>query len=334
MDYNAIPNYNEPHDRNTIVIRHKKPFFTWLNKTSKEGGLPKKLEENMYLITRPGNGGDIVDWVKENFDDFFHDELNEFCADQSLWPEKRTYEMFCDWFDIGFGSIFLLDPEEFGKDRSLSEDSMGLTNPFPKQIDRDQNGNLFETIRIGEQKWMAENLNVDKFKNGDPIPQAKTDEEWDKAGIHKQPAWCYYNNDPANGEKYGKLYNWYAVQHHQGIAPNGWHVPSHLEWITLERYLERIFHRGIYGAGLMMKSYYGWEGNGSGTNQSGFSALPGGYINNIGRFDNIGICGYWWTISEFKISNALSRILNLSRNIYINNLSDKANGFSVRCVRD
>ena len=331
MDYNAIPNYNEPHDRNTIVIRHKKPFFTWLHKTLKEAGLPKKLKENMYLITGSGNGEDIAVWLKENFDDFFYDELNEFCTDQSLWPETRTYEMFCDWFDFGFSSIFLLDPKEFGKDQTSTDQNR---NPFPKQISTDQNGNLFETIRIGEQKWMAENLNVDKFRNDYPVHHAQTHEEWLNAGKNKQPAYCYYNFDPANGMKYGKLYNWYAVEDARDLAPAGWHVPSHLEWVKLERYLERIFYRGIYGAGLMMKSDYGWEGNGSGTNQSGFSALPGGYINNIGRFNNIGSSGYWWTISEFKISNAFSRILNLSRNIYINNLSDKANGFSVRCVRD
>ena len=334
MDYNAIPKYNEPHDKNTIVIRHKKPFFDWLNKTLKDGVLKKEIEENMYLITGSVNGEDIADWLMENFDNFFHDELNKFCTDQSLWPENRTYEMFCDWFDFGFSSIFLLGLEDFGNDRSLSEDPMGLTNPFPKQIGRDQNGNLFETIRIGEQKWMADNLNVDKFTNGDPVPHAQSHEEWLNAGKNKQPAFCHYNFDPANGMKYGELYNWYAVDDSRDLAPTGWHLPSHLEWIKLERYLERIFHRDIYGAGLMMKSDYGWEGNGGGTNQSSFSALPGGYINNIGRFTNIGSSGYWWTISEFKISNAFSRILNPSRNIYINNLSDKANGFSVRCVRD
>jgi uncharacterized protein (TIGR02145 family) len=65
-----------------------------------------------------------------------------------------------------------------------------------------------QTVTIGNQVWTTKNLNVDKFRNGDPILEVKTDEEWLKAGENKQPAWCYYNNDPANGEKYGKLYNW------------------------------------------------------------------------------------------------------------------------------
>ena len=81
-------------------------------------------------------------------------------------------------------------------------------------------------ITIGRQVWMTENLNVDKFRNGDPISHAKTDEEWVKAGENGSPAWSHYDNDPANGEKYGKLYNWYAVNDSRGLAPEGWKIPS------------------------------------------------------------------------------------------------------------
>ena len=82
------------------------------------------------------------------------------------------------------------------------------------------------SVKIGSQVWATENLNVDRFRNGDPIPQAKTAEEWQNAGNNQQPAWCYYNNDPKNGESYGKLYNWYAVNDRRGLAPQGWHIPS------------------------------------------------------------------------------------------------------------
>lgn len=90
----------------------------------------------------------------------------------------------------------------------------------------DINGQTYKTVVIGSQTWMAENLNVDKFRNGDPIPEAKTDAEWKLAGDKKQPAWCYYNNDPSNAQKYGKLYNWYAATDPRGIAPDGFKVPS------------------------------------------------------------------------------------------------------------
>lgn len=109
------------------------------------------------------------------------------------------------------------------------------------------NGQTFKTIAIGTQTWMAENLNVDRFRNGDPIPEAKSDAEWKLAGINKQPAWCYYNNDPKNGEKYGKLYNWYAVNDPRGLAPEGYVIPTKENWETLKAFL------GDHG-GLKLKS--------------------------------------------------------------------------------
>jgi uncharacterized protein (TIGR02145 family) len=83
-----------------------------------------------------------------------------------------------------------------------------------------------KTIKIGKQTWMAENLNVDKFRNGDLIPHIQDPEEWEQAGKNQQPAWCYYENDPENGNIYGKLYNWYAVNDPRGLAPEGFHVQA------------------------------------------------------------------------------------------------------------
>lgn len=91
----------------------------------------------------------------------------------------------------------------------------------------------FNEVAINNQVWMTENLNVDKFRNGDPILHAVTDEEWKKAGENGEPAWCYYDNDPVNGEKYGKLYNWYAVNDPRRLAPEGWKIPSDEDWTTL-----------------------------------------------------------------------------------------------------
>ena len=141
---------------------------------------------------------------------------------------------------------------------------------------------LGQTVTIGTQVWMTKNLDVDHFRNGDPIPQAKTDEEWQKAGENKQPAWCYYDNDPANGVKYGKLYNWYAVNDERGLAPEGYHVPSDKEWTVLIDYLG-----GEEVAGEKMKSTSGWEENGNGSNSSGFTALPGGYRYETGLYENL-----------------------------------------------
>ena len=95
-------------------------------------------------------------------------------------------------------------------------------------------------VKIGQQVWTTENLNVDKFRNGEIIPEAKSEEEWIEAGDNKKPAWCYYNNDPSNGTKYGKLYNWYAVNDPRGLAPEGWHIPSDKEWDVLTNYLGEL----------------------------------------------------------------------------------------------
>lgn len=189
-----------------------------------------------------------------------------------------------------------------------------------------------QTITIGDQVWMTKNLNVDKFRNGDPIPEAKTDEDWIKAGENKQPAWCYYENDPANGEKYGKLYNWYAVNDPRGLAPEGWHVPSDSEWIQLINYLG-----GKKVAGGKMKTTSEWEApNTDASNSSGFSGLPGGFRQgHSGQFIFMTGYGYWWSSTEGGSStkNAWAKGLSYS-NGAITIGSSKESGYSFRCIKD
>jgi uncharacterized protein (TIGR02145 family) len=175
--------------------------------------------------------------------------------------------------------------------------------------------------------WSTINLNESRFRNGDLIPEAKTAEEWIAAGNAKRPAWCYYDNDPKNGNKYGKLYNWYAVKDTRGLAPIGWHIPSDLEWPLLE------FNLGD-DAGKKMKSSSGWLENGNGTNSSGFTGLPGGYRYENGGFSSLGYSGSWWSASEGYDSNTWSRRLNYG-SFYLGRYNGyKHYGFSVRCVKD
>jgi uncharacterized protein (TIGR02145 family) len=110
------------------------------------------------------------------------------------------------------------------------------------------NLNTLKTVRIDAQEWMSENLNAGSFRNGDPIPEARSDEEWRKAGQEGMPAWCYYENNAENGVKYGKLYNWYAVTDKRGLAPDGWHISSDAEWRNTTDYLG-----GEDAAGTKMK---------------------------------------------------------------------------------
>jgi uncharacterized protein (TIGR02145 family) len=196
-------------------------------------------------------------------------------------------------------------------------------------------------VKIGNQVWMSKNLDVSTFRNGDPIPQAKTNEEWEKAGENKQPAWCYYENDPANGAKYGKLYNWYAVNDSRGLAPVGYHIPHPDEWRILVAFL------GWGDEGTKMKSKSGWksytqvQGDGSkvtnygnGTNTCGFSGLPGGARANYGDFYGVGEMGLWWSSTEGGTSQARSRSLYYYLGFLNGSDYLKGEGLSVRCIKD
>jgi uncharacterized protein (TIGR02145 family) len=183
-------------------------------------------------------------------------------------------------------------------------------------------------VQIGTQIWMAENLDVATFRNGTNIPQARTNEEWQKAGDNHLPAWCYYNDDPAYGEKYGKLYNWYAVMDSRGLCPSGWHVPSYAEWTILENYLGSE-------AGTKLKASYGWYEGGNGTNSSGFSGLPGGNRSDYnGYFYSVGYYGNWWSSTESSTTNAWYRYLFYNYGYAYRDNYNKQNGLSVRCLRD
>jgi uncharacterized protein (TIGR02145 family) len=192
----------------------------------------------------------------------------------------------------------------------------------------------YKEVVIGSQVWMSENLNVDKFRNGDPIPHVETDEEWVKAGENGEPAWCYYNNNPDNGDRYGKLYNWYAVNDSRGLAPEGWKIPSNEDWTRLTDFLG-----GESVAGMKMKSTEFWadtdEGeSGNGTNESGFSGLPGGVRFGSGSFFGIGYGGGWWSSTEGDTGNAWYRPLSYDDGDGDRSYNGKPGGFSVRCLRD
>lgn len=205
-----------------------------------------------------------------------------------------------------------------GTEKTLSNEKTNSSNDTQKK-----------SVVIGTQTWMAENLNVDKFKNGDPIPEAKSVEEWTKAGKEGKPAWCYYDNDPKNGEKYGKLYNCFAVNDPRGLAPAGWHVPSDKEWTVLSDYLgNRVV------AGKKMKSTNGWNENGNGNNESGFSGLPGGYRNDSGDFEDLVNYAYWWSSTEYLAFNAYYRLLYHGHDNLFRSSEFKDFGLSVRCLRD
>ena len=197
--------------------------------------------------------------------------------------------------------------------------------------------NTIKEVTIGKQVWMSENLNVDKFRNGEVIPEVKTAKEWISAGQNKQPAWCYYNNNPDNGERYGILYNFYAVNDPRGLAPQGFKVPTDEEW---NRLIDFLGGKGL--AGKSMKSINFWADSekdgitktGNGTNESGFAGLPGGGRSYDGGFVGVGYYGHWWSSSEVGTGYAWDRYLDYDYGDASQNANYKQSGLSVRCLKD
>ena len=184
------------------------------------------------------------------------------------------------------------------------------------------------SVKIGTQIWMTKNLNVNRYRNGDTIPQVKHNTPW---LILYQDKWCLYNNERANGAVYGKLYNWYAINDPRGLAPPGWHIPSDSEWTILTTFLG-----GDAVAGGKMKetgTAHWLSPNTDATNSSGFTGVAAGNRYNTGSFLYFGMYGWGWSSSE---SNDLAwyRRLNYNDGGVFRGAADKRDGISVRCIRD
>jgi len=204
----------------------------------------------------------------------------------------------------------------------------------------DVDGNTYSSIKIGTQVWLAENLKTTKYNDGSKITLVTDNNSW--ANLFTE-AYCWYNNDQLTyGNTYGALYNWYAVNTGK-LCPTGWHVPSDDEWKTLEINLgmtqaEANIHgsRGTDEGGKLKETgTMHWNSPNTGaTNESGFTALPGGY-RITGSFFNNGYWGIWHTTSTELISdNGWTReMFHNQAKIWRRN-GGKDGGFSVRCLRN
>lgn len=200
----------------------------------------------------------------------------------------------------------------------------------PREDVTDYDGNTYHAIIIGTQVWMAQNLKVTHYNNGDKIPEVSNESVWREqaSGVY-----CNYDNQAANATTYGRHYNWHAVTDARKLAPKGWHVPTEDEWKTLIEYLGGS---SIAGSKLMAIGTRYWEGpNHIANNQSGFTALPAGDRNNNGMFSNKGFSATWWTATGEAKADFATNYSIISNSMEIKaDVDDRVCGLSVRCVKD
>jgi uncharacterized protein (TIGR02145 family) len=210
-----------------------------------------------------------------------------------------------------------------------SENAVEMDSTCIKDVD----GNVYKTIKIGNQVWMQENLRVTHFRNGDPIPNLSDSAAWVDT---EQAAFCNYNNDTGYVRVYGRLYNWYAASDARNICPVGWRVPHDSDYRTLD------YHYGgatVSGAALKEQGLLHWkEPNAGATNESKFSALPGGHRGETAIFERMGYYAFFWNVNKYQQYNdtnyAHECSLNYSLSYFNQDWGCKNRGMSIRCIKE
>ncbi len=212
----------------------------------------------------------------------------------------------------------------------------------------DIDGNVYATVRIGKQVWTVENLKTTNYNDGTAIPLIKDKDEWNSFGKDDKAAYCYYDNKPDNYNKYGALYNFYAIDTGK-LAPKGWHVPTDAEWEELQEYLiangynwDGTKEENKIAKSLAAKTNWKTDDNNDGgigndlskNNRSGFSALPGGYRYLDGVFNYIGYHGCFWSATEDVAYLAFYRCIYYNSDYLYRKDDNLGCGFSVKLLRD
>ncbi len=308
--------------------------FSHSHKADQHSGMKQLKDEYYGLIGGDGDGNGQVQTQDKN----------------EVWsPQSGLSGYLAADFDLN-GQMQTQDKNDIWNPNS------GLASQIPGEPApvTDIDGNVYATVIIGNQEWMAENLKTTKYRNGTSI---------DYPGENK-PAWqsnttgayAWYNNDVAWKDSYGALYNWHAVNNSNGLCPTGWHVPSDAEWTEMVDYVVSQGYPNsdvVNGTGNALKScrqvssplggdcatsdHPRWNSTSTthyGTDEFGFSALPGGDRYANGTYLNLGIYGFWWSSTEYYTTNAWMRYLGNDYGSVYRSSYYKGGGFSVRCVRD
>lgn len=199
----------------------------------------------------------------------------------------------------------------------------------------DQDGNTYKTIKIGTQTWMAENLKTTKYRNGEPIPEVTNENQWMNL---KTGAYCSYENNKEYKDVYGLLYNGYVISEEKEVAPEGWHIATQKEWYELNKYLGD--NSQFVGRRLKEAGFIHWNDQHDpyftgGDNDSGFTALPGGWRRTLSNFQGVGYFGHWLYPEKNSNEEQSSYIsLNERNNSTQSGSVEKSTGMNIRCVKD
>ena len=276
-------------------------------------------------------------------------------------PGCCSQGLFWDW---ELGQCFSTNPADINNDGcvqlndlldllSAYGDCAAEESPWQCGDPLEYQGYDYETVQIGEQCWFAENLRAENYRNGDVIPADLSPAQWSNstqgalATYGQGEGECYTaspDGDACDEEwslnEFGRYYNWYAVTSDSGLCPISWHVPSDEDWMQLEQFLGLIWTGNddeIWmgdDQGQRLKSTYGWQNNGNGTNETGFEGLPAGGRTYFGSYGSAGGSGYWWTSSELDPNSAWLRTLYSEEDRIGRFANFKVEGYSIRCLKD
>jgi len=266
--------------------------------------------------------------------------------DVLFYKEQDTKKLYKDGFQYlyyaVFGEIFPVESYKIWSEKLENQNK--FLSDFVREIKFGKNkyqkkdkietiididGNVYKTVQIGNQIWMAENLRVSRYSNGDVIPNIIENKVWFDLNCG---AWCNYDNNSDFDSEYGKLYNWFTIDDKRGLAPKGWHVPSIEEWNML---IDNLGGKEIAGGKLKEFGTEHWEvSNEEATNESGFSALPGGYRGIFSTFDGKSHYGSWWSSIDDRSSKAWSSYLSYQNKSISISCDYKQIGLTVRCIKD
>ena len=274
------------------------------------------------IVTIPELAGQVQEW---------QDAYHAVQVDTIIRVSEGTYEV-----QLSNGSTTTqvqgcTDPEYLEYNASANFDDGSCATFIGDCVAVEMDGYTYSVVLIDDQCWFAENLRSTVYADGTSIPLVTDNITWAELS---SGARCDYDNDAGNVATYGRMYNWYAVDDSRGLCPSGWHVPTDGEWTELKDY---ITSQGFYGTvGTALKSTSGWPGyNYQGTDDFGFSALPGGTRNFHGSFNNIGYYGFWWssTLTSYSDDRAWARYLYHTGPGIAMDAPKIATGYSVRCLK-